>query len=48
MYDCLTRKNIQSGIHLGKRLLLITKNEYLKLVILVLFCVWEDARIWGH
>ena len=31
-----------------KRLLLITKNGHLKLKILVLFCVWEDARIWGH
>ena len=28
---------MQSSIYLGKRLLLITKNRYLKLVILVLF-----------
>ena len=31
-----------------KKWLLITKNRYLYLVVLVLFCVWEDARIWGH
>ena len=31
-----------------KRLLLITKDKRLKLMILVLFYVWEDARIWAH
>ena len=33
----LARKFTQSSIHLGKRWLLITKNRYLKIVILVLF-----------
>lgn len=28
-----------------KQLLLITKNRHLKLMILVLFYVWEDARV---
>lgn len=32
----------------SKILLLIMKNRYLKLMILVFFCVWEDATIWGH
>ena len=32
-----------------KRLLLITKkNRHLKLMILTLFCVCEDARIWVY
>ena len=31
-----------------KRGLLIPKNEHLMLVILVLFYVQEDARVWGH
>ena len=26
----------------------MTKNRYLKLMILVLFCGWEDARVWRH
>ena len=37
-----------SSIHLGKRLLLITKNRYPNLMILVFFCVWENVGIWGH
>ena len=32
----------------SKILLLIMKNRYLKLMILVFFCVWEDATIWGY
>ena len=45
----LAGRYMQSSIHLGKKkLLLITKNRYLKLMILVLFCVWLDARIRGH
>ena len=32
----------------GKRLLLITNNGHLKSMILVLFCVWEDAGIWAY
>ena len=31
-----------------KRLLLITKNQTLKLMIIVLFYIWEDARVWAH
>ena len=31
-----------------KKLLLITKNRYLKLTILVHFYVWEDLRVWAH
>ena len=31
------RKYMQSSKHLGKRLLLVTKNRYSKLIILVLF-----------
>lgn len=42
----LTEKYMQSSIHLGKRLLRITKKRYLQWVILV-FYVWEDTRIWG-
>ena len=34
---------MQSSIHLGKRLLLITKNRCLRLMIIVLFYVWEEA-----
>ena len=34
-----------SGI---KRLLLIAKNRYLKLMTLVLFDVWGNARLRGH
>ena len=29
-------------------LLLFKKNRHLQLMILVLFCVWEDARIWAY
>ena len=36
---------MQSSIHLGERLLLITKNRYVELMILVFAYVWEDARI---
>ena len=28
-------------------LLLITKTRCLKLMILVLFYIWEDARVWA-
>ena len=31
-----------------KRLMLITKKRRFKLKILVLFYVWEDARVWAH
>ena len=31
-----------------KRLLLITKNQTLKLMIIVLFYIWADARVWAH
>ena len=41
-------KKKKKRLHLGKRLLLITKNKYPKLMILVLFYVWEDARIKGR
>ena len=44
----LAGKYRHSSIQLGKRLLLFTKNTYLKLMILVLFYVQEEARIWGH
>ena len=35
----LAGKYMMSNTHLGKRLLLGTKNRYLKLMILVFFCV---------
>lgn len=35
----------QSSIYLGKGLPLIAKDNYLKLMVLVLHCVWEDAGI---
>lgn len=38
-------KNMQSST---KRLLLLTKNKQLELMILVLFYVQEDAGIWAH
>ena len=44
----LAKKHVQSNIHLDKRLLLIIKNGYLKLMILVLSYLWKDARISGH
>ena len=31
-----------------QRLLLITKHRCIKLMILVLFYVWEDARVQAH
>ena len=31
-----------------QRSLLITKNRHLKLMVLVLFCVWEDERVWTN
>ena len=31
-----------------KRLLQITKTRHLKLMILLLFSVWEDAGVWAH
>ena len=34
------REYTQSSIHLGKRWLLVTKNRYRKLMILVLFWLW--------
>lgn len=40
------RTHMQSSIHLGKRLLLVTKNKYSK--FLVLFYEQQDARVWGH
>ena len=36
-----TRKYKQSSLNLGKRLLLITKNRHLRLLILVLFYTWK-------
>ena len=38
------REYVQSSNHLGNRWLLFTKNGYLKLMILVLFPVWEDQE----
>ena len=35
---------MQSSIHLDQRLLLVTKNRYLKLIIIVLFCVWGEMQ----
>ena len=26
----------------------MTKTRHLKLIILILFCVWEDARVWVY
>ena len=37
-------KYMQSSIHLDQRLLLVTKNRYLKLIIIVLFCVWGEMQ----
>ena len=31
-----------------QKLPIITKNKCLKVMILVLFYVWEDARVWAH
>ena len=31
-----------------KRWLLITKSRHLKLMIWVLLCLWEGARVWAH
>ena len=31
-----------------QKMLLVTKNKYLKLMILVLFYVWKDASNWIH
>ena len=39
-----TNKNMQWNI---KRLLLITKKTYLKLMIVFSY-VWEDAKVWAH
>ena len=41
------REYMQSSIHLGKRWLLVTKNRYRKLMILVLFWLWtmEASRL---
>ena len=36
-----TRKYKQSNLNLDKRLLLITKNKHLRLIILVLFHIWK-------
>ena len=44
----LAKKHMQSSINPDKRLLLIIKNRYLKLLILVLSYLWKDARIIGH
>ena len=35
---------MQSSIHLGKRLLLVTNNRYLRLMILLLF--WLHGKMW--
>ena len=40
-------KNKQMWLNV-KILLLITKNRHFKLMILMLFCIWEDARVWAH
>ena len=32
----------------SRRLLLITKTRHLKLMILVLFCIWEGAKDWAY
>lgn len=47
MYEFLlrTKQNKQLNI---KRLLLIRKTRHLKLKVLVLFYVREDARVWVH
>ena len=39
------KKTMSSTI---KRLLLITKNRFPKLMILVVFYVWEVSRVWAH
>ena len=44
----LAWKHMSSSIYHRKRLLVITKNRYLTLMILVLSYIREDARIWGH
>lgn len=36
------------GIQVDKRLLLITKSRYLRLMVLVFFYEWEDIRIQDH
>ena len=40
-------KYLHSSLLLGKRLLLITKNSYLTM-ILELSYVWKDAQIWDY
>ena len=47
---CWKTKPSQKWIimELNIRLLLILKKKHLKLMILVLFCIWKEARIWGH
>lgn len=45
----LAGEYVQSGIHLGKgKDATSHKEQYLKLMISVLLCVWEDARLWLH
>ena len=43
----LKKKQNKTNIVKHQRLLPFTKNSHLKLMILVLFYVWEKARIWG-
>ena len=38
----------QASILVKMTVLLVTKNRHRKLMITVLFYVWEDARSWGH
>lgn len=40
--------NTQNIQWILKRLLLITKSRHLKVMVLVLFYIWEDARVWAH
>lgn len=44
---CPTHQNGWAYILVEKKLLLIIKNRYLKLPMLVLFYAWADVRIWG-
>lgn len=48
-YMCfLVRGPVPSVIYLGKRLLLVTRERHRRLMIFVLFSIWEDAGIWVH
>ena len=39
------RKHLQSSIHHGKRVLLVTKNRHLMVMILGFFHVWEEMTL---